>query len=211
MCAGVSERVGGRVLGGEKAQKARPLRRERERRERERERRETYPLSHCVAQPNPNQATRGRDSSATSSSRAYLSWSCPPSVLRSGIPQQQAVSPGRGLVLGLGLGLSFLLLVFLRLLPVAHDLRHATTLVSGLDSRMLLRRGGKKGLKRRREEEFRRFRGERKGESKPSRGKHTKTKKRQKNLGRRQKQKSHAIVHQYTIIRHTPPTKSMWN
>ena len=136
MCAGVSERVGGRVLGGEKAQKARPLRRERERRERERERRETYPLSHCVAQPNPNQATRGRDSSATSSSRAYLSWSCPPSVLRSRIPQQQAVSPGRGLVLGLGLGLSFLLLVFLRLLPVAHDLRHATTLVSRLHSRL---------------------------------------------------------------------------
>ena len=124
MCAGVSERV-----GGEKAQKARPLRRERER---ERERRETYPLSHCVAQPNPNQATRGRDSSATSSPRAYLSWSCSPSVLRSRIPQQQAVSPGRGLVLGLGLGLSFLLLVFLRLLPVAHDLRHATTLVSRL-------------------------------------------------------------------------------
>lgn len=119
MCARVSERVGGRVLGGEKAQKARPLRRERER---ERERRETYPLSHRVAQPNPNQATRGRDSSATSSPRAYLSWSCPPSVLRSRIPQQQAVSPGRGLVLGLGLGLSFLLLVFLRLLPVAHDL-----------------------------------------------------------------------------------------
>ena len=101
-------------------------------RERERERRETYPLSHCVAQPNPNQATRGRDSSATSSPRAYLSWSCSPSVLRSRIPQQQAVSPGRGLVLGLGLGLSFLLLVFLRLLPVAHDLRHATTLVSRL-------------------------------------------------------------------------------
>ena len=42
----------------------------------------------------------------------------------------------RGLVLGLGLGFSFLLLVFLRLLPVAHDLRHATTLVSRLHSRL---------------------------------------------------------------------------
>ena len=144
-----------------------------EREERERERRETYPLSHCVAQPNPNQATRGRDSSATSSSRAYLSWSCPPSVLRSRIPQQQAVSPGRGLVLGLGLGLSFLLLVFLRLLPVAHDLRHATTLVSRLHSRLLfflsllpsfyeVDSTKKKGdlYKKIRRKKFRRFRGE---------------------------------------------------
>ena len=144
----------------------------REKREREK-RRETYPLSHCVAQPNPNQATRGRDSSATSSSRAYLSWSCPPSVLRSRIPQQQAVSPGRGLVLGLGLGLSFLLLVFLRLLPVAHDLRHATTLVSRLHSRLLfflsllpsfheVDSTKKKGdlYKKIRRKKFRRFRGE---------------------------------------------------
>ena len=185
MCAGVSERVGGRVLGGEKAQKARPLRRERERRERERERRETYPLSHCVAQPNPNQATRGRDSSATSSSRAYLSWSCPPSVLRSRIPQQQAVSPGRGLVLGLGLGLSFLLLVFLRLLPVAHDLRHATTLVSRLHSRLFfflsllpsfyeVDSTKKKGdlYKKIRRKKFRRFRGG--GESKAAGNTHRK-------------------------------------
>ena len=140
-------------------------------RERERERRETYPLSHCVAQPNPNQATRGRDSSATSSPRAYLSWSCSPSVLRSRIPQQQAVSPGRGLVLGLGLGLSFLLLVFLRLLPVAHDLRHATTLVSRLHFFLSLLPSfyevdstkKKKGLwdlyKKIRRKKFRRFRG----------------------------------------------------
>ena len=54
MCAGVSERVGGRVLGGEKAQKARPLRRERERREREREKRNLPPLSLCrPTQPQP--------------------------------------------------------------------------------------------------------------------------------------------------------------
>ena len=181
MCAGVSERV-----GGEKAQKARPLRRERER---ERERRETYPLSHCVAQPNPNQATRGRDSSATSSPRAYLSWSCSPSVLRSRIPQQQAVSPGRGLVLGLGLGLSFLLLVFLRLLPVAHDLRHATTLVSRLHFFLsllpsfsrLIRQKKKKGLwdlyKKIRRKKFRRFRGRGGGNLKP---RETHTEKRQK-------------------------------
>ena len=165
-------------------------------REREREKRNLPPLSLCRPnQPQPGHP-RPRFVRYKLSARIPKLVLSPFPVLRSRTPQQQAVSPGRGLVLGLGLGLglSFLLLVFLRLLPVAYDLRHATTLVSRLHSRLLFfvsllpsfydvdSTKKKKGLsghlsKKIRRAEFRRFRGGG-GESKAAGNTHRK--KRQK-------------------------------